>query len=220
MDLTPPLGWEDYFPVDEIERFLMGNIEKEIYPEHDIYTAFRGLRPEDVRVVIVGQDPYHQPNQAIGVAFGINSELTTPPPSLKNIVKELNEEGFHLSRDFYDLLHWRDQGVLLINTALTVERSKPNIHAKFWKPITENIIKRLSEVNSKVFVLWGNNAKAMSDLIKKYDETDSEFGHLILTSAHPSPLSARKGFFGNNHFNLINEWFERKMLPPINWGDP
>lgn len=183
-------------------------------PRNQVLDAFNKTPFDKVRVVIIGQDPYHEPNQANGLAFSVNRR-TPLPPSLKNIFKELkNDLGGVLERANGDLSDWAEQGVLLLNTALTVEIHKPNGMKALWSDFTDKVIKVLG--NSKkplIFVLWGAEAQKKEKYIKK----DL---HYIIKSAHPSPLSAYRGFFGSKPFSKINdkliEWGEK----PIEWEEP
>ena len=175
-----------------------------VYPPAKlIFNAFNRTPFDRVKVVILGQDPYHEPGQAQGLAFYVPPEIQTPP-SLVNIAKELG----HLP----DLLSWTDQGVLLINATLTVECGKAGSHQKRgWEEFTDAVIRRLSEKREHlVFILWGAYAQKKGAVI---DRTR----HLVLESAHPSPLSARNGFFGNGHFRKANDYLVANGLAPISW---
>ena len=171
-----------------------------IYPnEENIFKAFQ-LCPEDqLKVIIIGQDCYHQKNQATGLWFAVNNDQKIPP-SLRNIIQEVNDNVGKMTSNI-DLISWAQQGVLLLNSSLTVEHGKPGSHMKYWEDFTDNIINQLSTQNSDlIFCLWGKYAQ------KKKKFINSENDHLILTAAHPSPLSAnRGGWFGCNHFNIIND---------------
>lgn len=175
-----------------------------------VFRAFDLVRPEDVRVVILGQDPYHTPGVADGLAFS-----TLPgnpvPPSLQNIFKELRAEGF-ASKDDPDLERWAKQGVLLLNASLSVRSGEANSHADYgWHQFTDAVIKAISEKEKTVvFMLWGSFAGKKEELI------DWE-KHLVLKSAHPSPLSAHRGFLGNNHFKLANDYLVSRGRSPIDW---
>ena len=185
---------------------------KTIFPEKEnIYSAFKYTPYNKVKVVIIGQDPYHGEGEAHGLSFSVCPNVKIPP-SLKNIYKELNAEiGCYIPNNGY-LAKWADQGVLLLNAVLTVEKDKPASHrGKGWEIFTDNII---AEINKKdepvVFMLWGNFAKSKKELLNNPK-------HLVLESAHPSPFSARHGFFGNNHFILANEYLKKNGLEPIDW---
>jgi len=185
--------------------------EKTIYPpKKDVFNAFR-LNYKDVKVVILGQDPYHGTGEAHGYAF---SCLKTPiPPSLKNIYKELYDDlGIEKNMLDGNLLPWVKQGVMLLNTGLTVEKDKPNSHKDLdWDIFTDEVIRKLNERDKPlVFILWGNNARKKRDLITNPN-------HLVIESAHPSPFSARNGFFGSKPFSKTNEFLIKNNINPINW---
>lgn len=177
-----------------------------------IFNAFNTTHFNDVKVVILGQDPYHNNGQAMGLSFSV-PEGVAKPPSLVNIFKELNTDLNIAIPDTGDLTKWAKQGVLLINAALTVEAHKPMSHCKIgWHEFTNNVIKTLSDSREGlVFMLWGGFAKSKRELIDANK-------HLILTAAHPSPLSAHNGFFGCKHFSKTNEWLESRGLTPIDWS--
>ena len=185
--------------------------EKTIYPpKKDVFNAFR-LNYKDVKVVILGQDPYHGTGEAHGYAF---SCLKTPiPPSLKNIYKELYDD-LGIEKDMLDgnLLPWVKQGVMLLNTGLTVEKDKPNSHKDLpWDKFTDEVIRKLNEREKPVvFILWGNNARKKRELI-----TNPK--HLVIESAHPSPFSARNGFFGSKPFSKTNNFLIKNGINPIKW---
>ena len=192
---------------------LVNNLykEKTIYPpKKDVFNAFR-LSYKDVKVVILGQDPYHGVGEAHGFAF---SCLKTPiPPSLKNIYKELYDDlGIEKDMTNGDLFPWVKQGVMLLNTGLTVEKDKPNSHKDLdWHIFTDEVIKKLNEREKPVvFILWGNNARAKKELI-----TNKK--HLVIESAHPSPFSARNGFFGSKPFSKTNNFLIKNNITPIKW---
>lgn len=185
---------------------------REIYPPmYDIYNAFRYTDYNDVKIVIIGQDPYHGEGEAHGLAFSVRENIPIPP-SLRNIYKELhNSLGCYIPNNGY-LVKWAKQGVLLLNTALTVRKDMANSHrGKGWEIFTDEVIKKLnSRKKSVIFILWGNNAREKTALI------DSSRHH-ILTSVHPSPLSASRGFFGCNHFAKANEILRSMNEEPIDW---
>ncbi len=184
-----------------------------IYPDmHDIFNAIRTTDYPDVKAVILGQDPYHGPGQAHGLCFSVQPGVE-PPPSLKNIYKELNTElGIPIPQTGY-LLPWAKQGVLLLNTVLTVRAGQANSHKNLgWEILTDRIITLLNERETPMaFLLWGANARAKQTLITNPN-------HLILSCAHPSPLSAYNGFFGCGHFQKCNEFLETHGLSPIDWN--
>lgn len=177
-----------------------------------IFNAFNTTPFNEVKVVILGQDPYHNHGQAMGLSFSVPRGVAKPP-SLINIFKELNTDLNIQAPDHGDLTKWAKQGVLLINAALTVEAHKPMSHSKIgWHEFTNNVIRTLSdERDGLVFMLWGGFAKSKRDLIDGSK-------HLILTAAHPSPLSAHNGFFGCKHFSQTNKWLEQKGETPIDWS--
>ena len=181
-------------------------------PELDVFNAFALTPLNKVRVVILGQDPYHGPGQAHGLSFSVQKGVKLPP-SLKNICKELETdiEGFSMPSDG-DLTSWAEQGVLLLNTVLTVEQGKAHSHAKFgWETFTDHVIAAINEHTSNVvFLLWGSHAQ------KKGANIDKQ-RHLVLEAPHPSPLSAYKGFFGCQHFSQTNAWLRKHGQPAINW---
>lgn len=184
-----------------------------IYPDmHDIFNAIRTTDYPDVKAVILGQDPYHGPGQAHGLCFSVKPGVE-PPPSLKNIYKELNTElGLPIPQTGY-LLPWAKQGVLLLNTVLTVRAGQANSHKNLgWEILTDQIISLLNQRETPmVFLLWGANARAKTALITNPN-------HLILSCAHPSPLSAYNGFFGCGHFQKCNEFLTNHGMEPIDWS--
>jgi len=182
-----------------------------IYPPmQDIFNCFKFTPYEKVKVVILGQDPYHNPGQAHGLCFSVKIEPF--PPSLKNIFKEIAEEFNCPIRTNGDLTDWAEQGILLLNTSLSVRKNQANSHSNCgWQTFTDEVIKILNESpNPIVFLLWGGNARSKKKLITNKH-------HLILESAHPSPLSAYAGFFGNGHFKKCNEFLIKNNLEPIKW---
>lgn len=186
---------------------------KTIYPpQEEVFNAFKYTAFEDVKVVILGQDPYHGANQAHGLAFSVKPEVAIPP-SLLNIYKELTQDisGFQMPSNGY-LVKWAEQGVLLLNTVLTVERGMAHSHANLgWERFTDKVIAVLNEHREKlVFLLWGSHAQKKGQII---DRTR----HLVLTAPHPSPLSAHRGFFGCRHFSKTNSYLESNGMKPIDW---
>src|SRR5699024_8765179 len=185
---------------------------KEIFPDmYEIFNALKYTSYKDTKVIILGQDPYHNNGQAHGLAFSVKKGIKTPP-SLLNIYKELNEEmGLYIPNNGY-LLKWVRQGVLLLITALTVRVHQANSHKGMgWEIFTDNIIKKLSDREEAViFVLWGANARSKKKLIDRSR-------HYILEAPHPSPLSAYRGFFGCNHFSKINKILIELDKNPIDW---
>ena len=186
---------------------------KTIYPDmYDIFNALKFTSYEDCKVVLLGQDPYHGEGQAHGLAFSVKPGIKTPP-SLVNMYKELKEdiEGFTIPNNGY-LTKWAKQGVLLLNTSLTVVANNANSHSGIgWAEFTDNIIKLLNEREKPlVFLLWGNNARRKKAFITNKN-------HLVLEAAHPSPLSAYNGFFGCRHFSKTNEFLLSNSQSPIDW---
>lgn len=184
-----------------------------IYPPKPlIFNALELTPPESIKVVILGQDPYHGPGQAHGLAFSINDNCKKLPPSLKNIFKELEADLGQSSPSHGDLTEWAKQGVLLLNTVLTVEHKQAHSHKnKGWEQVTDDIISGLNQVpQTIIFLLWGAHAQAKEALI-------DQSKHTILKAPHPSPLSAHRGFFGCGHFSKTNQLLEANGHSPINW---
>ena len=188
---------------------------KEIYPPGPlIFNALNSTPLDQVKVVILGQDPYHGPGQAHGLCFSVQPGVSTPP-SLVNIYKELHRDlNIEIPRHGY-LQSWADQGVLLLNTTMTVERANAASHAnKGWQFFTDRIIQVVSEHQpNSVFLLWGSHAQGKRKLIDASK-------HLVLTSVHPSPLSAYRGFLGCGHFSRTNKFLEQQGIAPIDWQVP
>ena len=184
-----------------------------IYPDmHDIFNALKATSYEDVKVVILGQDPYHEPGQAHGMCFSVKPGVPVPP-SLQNMYKEIAAEypGWPIPEDGY-LQKWADQGVLLLNAVLTVREHAANSHkGKGWEILTDRVIQLLNEREDPViFLLWGRNARDKAALI-----TNPQ--HAVLQAAHPSPLSAYNGFFGCGHFRQANDLLREYGKTPIRW---
>ena len=181
-------------------------------PERDVFNAFRTTEFGNVKVVILGQDPYHGAGQAHGLAFSVQPEIAVPP-SLVNIYKELvtDIEGFQIPQHGY-LQHWAEQGVLLLNTVLTVRSGLAHSHATFgWEAFTDKVIRQLDkEREHLVFMLWGSHAQKKGAFIDRRR-------HLVLIAPHPSPLSAYRGFFGCKHFSQANAYLQAHGLEPIDW---
>lgn len=189
--------------------------DKNIFPPADsTFNAFKITPFKNVKVVIIGQDPYHGEGQANGLAFSVNNGVRIPP-SLRNMYKELHDDCGCNIPSHGDLTHWARQGVLLINSVLTVEEAKAGSHRKLgWQKFTDEAIQKLSEKREGIiFLLWGNYAIEKSGLI------DSEKHH-ILTAMHPSPLSAYRGFFGCRHFSKVNDLLIQQGKQPIDWQIP
>ena len=181
-------------------------------PTADVFNAFKLTEFADVRVVILGQDPYHNVGQAHGLAFSVREGVQIPP-SLVNIYKELADDiaGFHTPKHGC-LNHWAQQGVLLLNTVLTVRAHQAHSHAQFgWETFTDRVISQINAHRQNVvFMLWGSHAQKKGAMI---DRTK----HLVLTAPHPSPLSAYRGFFGCKHFSQTNDYLKQFNYQPIDW---
>ena len=210
LDLLKEEFDKSYFK--NLQEFLKKERQiSEIYPEDDlVFNALNYVPYDKVKVVILGQDPYHEPNQAHGLSFSVLPP-TPPPPSLVNIYQEIKSDIGIEPEKHGDLSRWAKQGVLLLNTTLTVRRAQANSHrGKGWENLTEKIIELLSARKEPiVFLLWGSNAISFAPKISKH--------HLILTAPHPSPLSAYRGFFGCKHFSKCNEFLIKNNQLPINW---
>lgn len=184
---------------------------RDIYPAmENIFSALNAVKYEDVKVVILGQDPYHEPNQAHGLAFSVQDGVELPP-SLVNIYKEIESDLGITCEKTGNLSRWAKQGVLLLNTSLTVRRGQAGSHrGKGWETFTNEIIKLLSKRNDPmVFILWGSNAQSFAPEIAPQ--------HLVLKAPHPSPLSAYRGFFGCKHFSKANDFLIKNGKSPIDW---
>ena len=185
---------------------------KTIYPkQNEVFNAFRYTDYDDLKVVILGQDPYHGPNQAEGLSFSVSNEVLKPP-SLKNIFKELESDLKIPFPEHNSLKPWAKQGVLLLNAVLTVEEHKPTSHKdKGWETFTDDVIKIINDKSEPVvFILWGAYARDKKKLI-----TNSH--HLVIESAHPSPFSARNGFFGSKPFSKTNAFLKKNGIKEIDW---
>ena len=222
MDVRIESGWKQAL-ANEFEKPYFENLTKivkreysdptkKIYPQgKDIFAAFDASPFEDTKVVIIGQDPYHGPGQANGLSFSVNENIDMPP-SLINIFKEVcSDTGAPFPKDG-NLERWAKQGVLMLNSSLTVEEHKPKSHSGIgWETFTDAVVDKLNqEKNNLVFILWG------SDAIKKGSKIDRS-RHLVLTSPHPSPLSAHRGFFGNHHFTKANDYLASHGKKTIVW---
>jgi uracil-DNA glycosylase len=215
------LDWSDILAEEKTKKYFPEIIHhinrqkkqgKVIYPkERDIFNAFRLCLLSSLKVVILGQDPYHGINQSHGLAFSV-PESTAIPPSLLNIYKELEGDLAIKIASHGCLNSWAKQGVLLLNSTLTVEAHKPNSHSTIgWENFTDTVISQISKVkNHVVFLLWGAHAQKKEKLI-------NENQHLILKAPHPSPFSVHRGFFGCKHFSQSNNYLLSKGLPMVNW---
>lgn len=192
------------------------DIEREnkvIYPEKDKVLYSLESMDSDVKVVIIGQDPYHNPGQANGLSFSVSKDCVKLPPSLKNIFKELKSDIENVEISGHgDLSCWSKQGILLLNSFLTVEKNKPSSHSKLgWDLITDDIVSYLNNNYSNlVFILWGNYAQNKGKNIDRCK-------HFVIETPHPSPFSARKGFFGSKPFSKTNEYLYENNKSIINW---
>ena len=197
----------------KLRKFLINEYRtKTIYPNmHDIFNALHYAEFKNVKVVILGQDPYHGPDQAHGLSFSVKPEVAAPP-SLMNIYKELNSDlGCYVPNNGY-LKKWADQGVMLLNTVLTVRAGQANSHKNIgWEHFTDKIISSLNNREEPiVFILWGRNAQSKLNIIKNSR-------HYIIKSVHPSPLSAHRGFFGSKPFSKANKFLVSIGKEPIDW---
>ncbi|MGR5284572.1 uracil-DNA glycosylase [Vibrio maritimus] len=216
------LTWQDVIGKEKQQAYLQQTLEfvevqreagKTIYPPaSDVFNAFQYTEFADVNVVILGQDPYHGPNQAHGLCFSVLPGVKTPP-SLVNMYKELAQDipGFEIPEHGY-LKSWAEQGILLLNTVLTVEQGQAHSHAKLgWETFTDKVIEVLNQNSENIiFLLWGAHAQKKGSMIDRQK-------HHVLTAPHPSPLSARRGFFGCSHFSKTNQLLEELGKPTINW---
>jgi len=200
-----------------LRQFLIDEYNSEtIYPvADDIFNAFHYTPLHNIKVVILGQDPYHNINQAHGLCFSVKPEQKQFPPSLMNVYKELADDvGCYIPNNGY-LKHWAEQGVLLLNTVLTVRAHNANSHQKQgWEIFTDSVINAVNTLDKPiVYFLWGKPAQS-----KKIMLTNKK--HLVLQAPHPSPLSAHRGFFSCKHFSKSNEFLEKHALSPIDWQIP
>ncbi|MBF7096034.1 uracil-DNA glycosylase [Alkalibacter mobilis] len=208
--LSEEFGKEYYKNLRSILKAEYGN-HRVFPPKNDIFNALHYTSYKDTKVLILGQDPYHGENQAHGLCFSVNPSIRIPP-SLINIYKELQQDlGCYIPNNGY-LKKWADQGVLLLNAVLTVRSSSPGSHGKIgWNQFTDNIISLLNKKSDPVvFILWGNYARSKKSLITNPI-------HLVLESAHPSPLSASRGFFGSRPFSKTNAFLKANGSKEIDW---
>ncbi|MBD0784802.1 uracil-DNA glycosylase [Vibrio sp. Y2-5] len=220
--MSHSLTWHDVIGLEKEQEYFQQTLKfvederaagKVIFPPaKDVFNAFRFTEFDDVKVVILGQDPYHGPNQAHGLCFSVLPGVKTPP-SLVNMYKELAQdiEGFQIPNHGY-LKSWADQGVLLLNTVLTVEQGKAHSHAKTgWETFTDRVIDALNQHRQGViFLLWGSHAQKKGQMIDRSK-------HHVLMAPHPSPLSAHRGFFGCKHFSQTNQILKQLGQMPIDW---
>ncbi|MCX8958157.1 uracil-DNA glycosylase [Erwinia psidii] len=216
------LTWHDVLAQEKEKTYFIETLSsvskaratgKTIYPpQKDVFNAFRLTELGNVKVVILGQDPYHGPNQAHGLSFSVLPGIAIPP-SLLNIYKELETDIPGFSRPQHGFLEsWAHQGVLLLNTVLTVEAGQAHSHARFgWETFTDNVITAINEYREGVvFLLWGSHAQKKGAIIDRNR-------HYVLLAPHPSPLSAHRGFFGCGHFSKTNQWLIQHGQKPIDW---
>ncbi|WP_428772965.1 uracil-DNA glycosylase [Vibrio sp.] len=217
--------WHDVIGEEKQQQYFQQTLQfveqersagKNIYPPaQDVFNAFRATEFQDVKVVILGQDPYHGPNQAHGLCFSVLPGVK-PPPSLVNMYKELAQdiEDFSIPSHGY-LQQWAEQGVLLLNTVLTVEQGKAHSHAKTgWEQFTDQVIAAVDQYQTGVvFLLWGAHAQKKGRFIDRSK-------HFVLEAPHPSPLSAHRGFFGCRHFSQANKLLTQQGKQPIDWRLP
>lgn len=211
-------GWSNYLDLSGYQA-LFEKVDhayacSEVYPpKEDLFSAFALTPPQAVRVVILGQDPYHEPGQAHGLAFSVREGVKLPP-SLVNIYKEREADVGVAMTQNGDLTHWARQGVLLLNTVLTVEKGKANSHKDFgWQQFTDEVVAAVARLPQPVaFVLWGAQAQKKAAVAAA-----SEFPRLVLSSPHPSPLSSYRGFFGSKPFSQINAFLQANSEAPIQW---
>lgn len=214
--------WKDVIGIEKEQPYFKHILEQihqarssgiVVYPPaSEVFSAFQLTEFYQVKVVILGQDPYHGANQAHGLAFSVKPGIQ-PPPSLMNMYKELTQdiEGFQIPNHGY-LVPWAEQGVLMLNTVLTVEQGKAHSHANLgWEIFTDKVIAALNEQREKiVFLLWGSHAQKKGQFIDRNK-------HFVLTAPHPSPLSAHRGFLGCRHFSKANQYLVEQGLSPIQW---
>jgi len=223
MKLPLPRSWRPHLDAETEKPYFAGLREfvdrerrtHEVYPpEEEVFAALELTPYERVKVMILGQDPYHGPGQAHGLAFSVRPGVT-PPPSLRNLLRELKDDAGCPVPDNGDLIPWARQGILLLNAVLTVRAGEPNSHkGKGWETFTDAVIRAVdARPEPVVFVLWGGYAAKKEALI----DTGR---HTVLKSAHPSPLSARRGFFGSRPFTKINAALEKSGQTPIDWCLP
>lgn len=215
-DLSRLGGWADlpFFTdaLPAIETALAGETRPVFPPADQVFHALERTQPQDTRVVIIGQDPYHTPGKADGLAFSIPQDFGGRLDSLGNILKEI-ESDLGVLRTRTDLADLADQGVLLLNTALTVPQGAAKAHAKLgWSHLVQDVLARLAD-SPRAYLLWGGPAQKAA---KKVSTT----GNLKIETAHPSPLSVYRGFFGSRPFSRTNAWLQTQGLEAINWGNP
>lgn len=209
-------GWADLpFFADHLPKIdaVLAEEDRPVFPPPaSVFNALERTQPEDTRVVILGQDPYHTPGKADGLAFSIPQGFGGRLDSLGNIFKEI-ESDLGVPRTQTELWDWADQGVLLLNTALTVPQGAPKAHAKIgWSQLVSQVLAHLSD-QPRAYLLWGGPAQKAAKAVAAPP-------NLKIETAHPSPLSVHRGFFGSRPFSQTNAWLQAQNLPAINWGDP
>ncbi|WP_204114164.1 uracil-DNA glycosylase [Shimia biformata] len=215
--MTPPAAWSHLpFFTDDMPRIaaaLAADTREILPPDHQRFAALERCPPEKVRVVILGQDPYPTPGHAHGLAFSVEPDVRPLPRSLGNIFKELQSD-LGAAPDNGDLRFWADQGVLLLNTCLSVPAGEANGHARLgWQRLAEQVVASVA-TRPTAFLLWGKQAQGLACHISSPKDGGE---HLIIETAHPSPLSARRGFFGARPFSRVNTWLAARGEPAINW---
>lgn len=215
---TLPPAWAKWLPAELVDVPMTAVAAERargvtIYPPAgQVFRALELVEPEQVKAVILGQDPYHEPGQAMGLAFAVPQECLKLPPSLKNILKEYSEDWGKVPPAHPDLTKWAQQGVLLLNTILSVREHSAFSHQNIgWEAVTDAILRAISRQPQRVvFILWGAPAQAKRPLI-------DESRHVVLTAPHPSPLSAYRGFFGSHPFTTVNRLLAERGRLPIDW---
>jgi uracil-DNA glycosylase len=209
-------GWWPFFMSDHVKTIINKIDEKlilecknnaVIYPQpSDVFNAMIYTSLSDMKVCLIGQDPYHSPNAAMGLAFSHPPDYNSIQPSLKNIYKELEDSGYNVNHKSGDLVKWAKQGVFLINTALTVRKGEANSHKEIWGEFTKALLKYISDNTEHIVVImWGKPAQSYVSLFNKNQkDLKDQFKHMLLMCPHPSPFSAHTGFFGSNHFKKAN----------------
>ena len=218
MDMEKFGSWRNFLKLENFTRLFhdMDQVyeQTEVYPPREqVFSAFALTPPERVRVVILGQDPYHEPGQAHGLAFSVQEGVKLPP-SLVNIYKEREADLGIAPTSCGDLTHWAEQGVFMLNTVLTVERGEANSHKNLgWQAFTDHVVETLADLPQPIaFVLWGAQAQKKAAVA-----AESQYPRLVLQAPHPSPLSAYRGFFGSKPFSRINDFLQTHGEMPSQW---
>lgn len=215
-ELSYPVGWEEFFQsqrevIDRISECLE-KVSDSVWPlPMNVYRAFDLIRPNQIKVVIIGQDPYHTPNIAQGLSFSVPNGKPMNP-SLRNIFKKIQQEGYQTDAKNSDLHRWANQGVFLVNTMLTVSEGKPKSHQGFgWGEFFGNLLKYLSTRSNIVYILWGSDAKLFSDHLNRVNNK-------VIKGGHPSPTNRTNSFWDSDYFKPCNQYLKSKGLAEINWG--